>query len=242
MGDPNRPRTITTHHLGPSIGAPRHNGVRIRWNEADQALERWMGRGPPPPYVPEPLTPEPEPEAWQPWDGQAALDSETNAEEWGDVLRLVACAHFRVDAKAIVLERVCKPWRHYWRVAEKNFATDVAVARRVRDSAWCRRHFERQGLEGDALEQRMLAWCLKCEAEPFRAREARQAADRLYREAEQAKQDWMLHAFKSGRNNVAMPRFNIAKLPANALVPRQHGAMLADAEEASHSVLVGSAV
>ena len=44
MSDPDRPPTTEVPILGPLIGDPIDaNGVRIRWDAADQALETWMG-------------------------------------------------------------------------------------------------------------------------------------------------------------------------------------------------------
>lgn len=229
------PPPTAMHYIGKQVGPPTNaNGVRIRWNEADKALETWILSAPP--LLPEP-EPEPEPandEAWQPWDGQAAIDSATNAEEWGDVLRLVARAHFRIDPKAIVLSRACKTWRHYWHVAEGCFGVDVLMARRSRDATVVRRALMAQGVEGDALDQRMLEWCHKCEAESWREREAREAEDLVYRQAEDAKHDWLQHAFQSGMNNIAMPCFNKPKLPGG----RHGAAMLLATEVAAHSIHV----
>lgn len=66
------------------------------------------------------------------WNGDAAINSPTRGGEWGDVMHLVARAHFRVDPKALVVSRVCTDFRRWWKVAEGCNMVDVEVIQRER--------------------------------------------------------------------------------------------------------------
>ena len=66
------------------------------------------------------------------WNGDAAINSVISGGEWGDVMRLVARAHFRVDPKALVLSRVCKDFKHWWEVAEGCNDVDIKLIHRQR--------------------------------------------------------------------------------------------------------------
>ena len=64
-----------------------------------------------------------------PWDHDACVNNPVSGGVWGDVLRQVAVWHLRVDAKAEVMQRVCKSWQVFWRVALGVFRIDLHARR-----------------------------------------------------------------------------------------------------------------
>ena len=63
------------------------------------------------------------------WDGQAAMEK---SDAWGDVMRLIARYHARVDPKADRMQRVCKAWRHYWAVGIECSRVDGTIPASVK--------------------------------------------------------------------------------------------------------------
>ena len=85
------------------------------------------------------------------FDYEARVNCPVSGEVWEDVLRRVAVWSVRVDLKAERLERVCKKWWHYWRVALGVFSVDLYANRIPKALKPLAMHKVREAMKQDYL-------------------------------------------------------------------------------------------